>query len=271
MLPAVVVDVSGSYPTLTKFNSMRAQLLAKLFTPFISATLLVIIYAAVVAQLEVQGWTKPVKDMMVKEELSALDLRAYEQASFLAATFQGYELVHLRLYKFAQELLVDESLLLGDSYPSYASVPASRCAALQAESNNTNQPRCDDPPGLTTHEGGVGSPYASVWHNPETLLAAQYKAAPGPSPRGVTDEQALASHLDNAFRAAYLGSNTTYAYIAFEQTEVYRQLPYESLESFAGVRECESIPGVGSVTSYTPLCHPLRRTTSSLAVWHDIV
>ena len=33
-----------------------------------------IIYAAVVAQLEVKGWTQPVKDMMVTEELATLTL-----------------------------------------------------------------------------------------------------------------------------------------------------------------------------------------------------
>tara|TARA_B100000795_G_scaffold152345_1_gene114143 strand:+ start:2004 stop:3461 length:1458 start_codon:yes stop_codon:yes gene_type:complete len=277
----VAADAAAAYPELSRFNSIRAQLVVKLFAPFIAATLLVIIYAAVVAQLEVQGWTKPVKDMMVTEELATLDLRAYEQASYLAATFQGYALVHLRLYKYAQALLVDGSLPLGGAYPSY-SVPAARCAASQAASVDKNQPRCDAPPGLTTHEGAEGSPYASVWHQPETLLAAGVKAAAGPAPRSVADEQTLASHLDNAFRAAYLGSNASYAYMAFAQSEVYRQprlglgsgsvlatpnpnpnpyqvyrqFPYQRLPSYAAARECEGIVAVGSVSSYTPLCRP---------------
>ena len=66
--------------------------------------------AAVVAQLEVQGWTKPVKDMMVTEELATLDLRAYEQASYLAATFQG-------------KLSWDEKGMLGRASDSWESLP----------------------------------------------------------------------------------------------------------------------------------------------------
>ena len=215
----VPADAAAAYPELSRFNSMRAQLVVKLFAPFIFATLVVIIYAAVVAQLEVQEWTKPVEDMMVTEELATLDLRAYEQASYLAATFQGYALVHLRLYKYAQALLVDESLPLATSrYPSY-SVPAARCSASQAASDDANQPRCGAPPGLTTHEGAESSPYASVWHQPEKKLPQA-----GPAPRTVEAEQADASHLDSAFRAAYLGSNASYVYMAFAQSEVYRRL-----------------------------------------------
>ena len=279
----VPADAAAVYPELNPYNSMRCQLVVKLFVPFIAATLLVIIYAAVVAQLEVQEWTKPVKDMMVTEELATLDLRAYEQASYLAATFQGYALVHHRLFKYAQDLLVTDSLPRNEAgrYPSY-SVPAARCAASQAASNDADQPRCGPPPGLATHEGVVGSPYASVWHQPETLLAAGVKAAAGPAPRTVEEEQALASHLDSAFRAAYLGSNASYAYMAFEQSEVYRQLrlglgltsdvatptptptpnqvyrqfPYQQLPSYAAARECEAIEAVGRVSSYTPLCRP---------------
>ena len=47
---------------------------------------------------------------------------------------------------------------------------------------------------------------------------------PGPAPRTVEEEQELASHLDSAFRAAYLGSNASYAYMAFAQSEVYASL-----------------------------------------------
>ena len=280
----VPADAAAEYPELNPYNSMRCQLVVKLFVPFIAATLLVIIYAAVVAQLEVQGWTKPVKDMMVTEELATLDLRAYEQASYLAATFQGYALVHHRLFEYAKALLVTDSLPLGDAYHSY-SVPAARCAALQTSTwSNTDQPRCGTPPGLVTHEGVKGSPYASVWHQPETLLPAGVKTAAGPAPRTVEEEQKLASHLDSAFRAAYLGSNASYAYMAFAQSEVYRQLslglgltsdvdvatptptpnpnqvyrqfPYQQLPSYAAARECEAIEAVGSVSSYTPLCRP---------------
>ena len=46
----------------------------------------------------------------------------------------------------------------------------------------------------------------------------------GPAPRTVEAEQADASHLDSAFRAAYLGSNASYVYMAFAQSEVYRRL-----------------------------------------------
>ena len=260
-------DVSVVYPTLTRYNSMRAQLVVKLFAPFIAATLLVIIYAAVVAQLQVQGWTKPVKDMMVNEELATLDLRAYEHASFLAATFQGYALVHLRLFKNAQALLVDKSLLLGDAFPSY-SVPERRCKAMQA-GLGTDQPRCDQPPGLTTREGTEASPYASVWHQPAALLTANNKKAAGPTPRTVAEEQSLASHLDSAFRAAYLGSNASYAYMAFEQSEVYRQFPYQRLASYAAPRDCEAIEAVGTVSSYTPLCRPWY--TSAVAERQGVV
>ena len=106
--------------------------------------------------------------------------------------------MHLRLYKYAQALLVDKTLGLGAAYQPYT-------------------PSQPPPGGLTEHKGYEGSPYASVWYEPEKLLTDPSVKADAAT---VADEQALSSHLDNAFRAAYLGSNATYAYMAFEQSEV---------------------------------------------------
>ena len=94
------------------------------------------------------------------------------------------------------------TLPLGSPQPSYA-VPADRCASeYQAASGDTDQPRCTAPPGVTTSNrlGAAASPYASVWHAPETPLAAAHKAAAGAwhSGRSTADEQALASHMDGA-------------------------------------------------------------------------
>ena len=77
--PTQVED--GSAGLLTRFNSLRSRLLFWLFVPFVVATLVVILYSSVAASGQVNGWTTPVKDTMVVEELRTLDQRAYEQVA----------------------------------------------------------------------------------------------------------------------------------------------------------------------------------------------
>jgi len=68
-------------------------------------------------------------------------------------------------------------------------------------------------------------------------------------------EQKLGAQLDNAFRAAYFASSVTYAYVAYHETEAYRQFPYMRLNSFnyRQPKQCGVAPG-RSINAYTPLC-----------------
>lgn len=212
----------------TRWNGILCQLSARLVLPMVLVVLacVSVTTSTVLADLEI--WTAPVNDQMVSEELEALDKRVYEQAMLLATLIGSYTNGLAQVHTYAEALFISPDHA-NSTIRFSASPPPSYYFSLYADNGAPEKRFIGD-----TYRFGTASYVGSVWgrgklvdpseDDPLALEDPEVKHIPTPSAAAVLAEQQLAGHMDNIFRPTLFATGAKFVYMAFEGSEVYRQV-----------------------------------------------
>jgi hypothetical protein len=214
---------------------------------------IVVVFNSTTMLGELDVWTPPVQQQMVAEELDTLDRSVYEQSAWLSTTLDGFKMGVNQMHDYTHELfMVNESRIGFSSSPPpsyywYPGIPDEDLTALPSGERASFA-------AAVWSRGTLDDPSAE--HNAQALTDATLKRVPTPSAAATLAEQARAGHLDHVMRV--VATNDTLVYIAFEGSEVYRQLPYTQLDRTVRSQQC--ING-DTVSHYTPLCRAWYQNT----------
>lgn len=223
----------------------------------------VIAFTSIAMWINSEDWIKPVKDMMVKEELQTLDIRCYERASVVREIFDGYSKTLYMVQDYMRQLYDGELEIA--STPQTPFSPRNFCQTHHAPGGANCFPE-PTPTELDPKLGvGLKSLDHIVWFAPPGpgISPSSNKANSTNAPNGVfstnssaaLEQEGRATLLDNVARVAYYSSHVTEIYWGFEKWEAYRQYPFVDLSSFANSRKCNDVLKT-TVPHFTPLCRP---------------
>ena len=236
----------------TQWNGILCQLSARLVLPMVLAVIACVSVTTSTVLTDLEIWTAPVNDQMVSEELVALDKRVYEEAMLLATLIGSYTNGLAQMHTYAEALFISPDHGSGEDSSGSgtgggggegsgeggggstirftSSPPPSYYFSLYAE-NGAPEKRFI---GGDTYPDGTVSYLSSVWgrgklvdpseEDPLALVDPEVKHIATPPATAVLAEQRLAGHMDNVFRPTFFATGAEFVYMAFEGSEVYRQV-----------------------------------------------